>query len=199
MSLNELLALQKKPWCNIEVQDCHVDGTLYCNSFIPPLPGLTGSTGAGSVYFTAVTDTPQNNITGNGGLETLIYDTIVKQVGGNNYTANDGIFTAPISGLYHFDSSVVLTGCTGSNGTNGMVGVYYFLIGLTIRPIYRGSFFNLATGSSSGLCSINGSITQYMTAGQTCQCIINIIDGTSDSVNHFGGTDEFSGFLVTTL
>src|SRR5574337_1252303 len=50
MSLNELLDLKRKPWCDIEVEDLHVDGTLYYNHISPPpvgeiMPFQVGPTG----------------------------------------------------------------------------------------------------------------------------------------------------------
>ena len=35
MSLNELLELKRKPWCDIEVEDLYVDGTLYAKNIVP--------------------------------------------------------------------------------------------------------------------------------------------------------------------
>lgn|SRR5574337_721340 len=196
MSLNELLSLSKKPWCNIEVEDLHVDGTLYCNSFIPPLPGSTGSTGAGSVYFTSVCNTSQNNLTGDGTTGELIYDTIIRQTGGSNYNSTTGVFTAPINGLYQFNTSVLLSGVTGSTGL--MTAEYYYLVGGVVKELFRGNISNLAQ-NNSGEVLLCGSVSQYMSINQTCQPII-IVSGGNKTVNHLNGeTDFFDGYLVSIL
>lgn len=47
MSLNELLDLQRKPWCNIEVEDLYVDGTFHYHGALPNqvAPYIVGPTG----------------------------------------------------------------------------------------------------------------------------------------------------------
>lgn len=68
---------------------------------------------AASVQFQAKLVTPVTNVTGNGAVYQIIFDTAPINIG-SGYNTGTGIFTAPTSGNYLFSSYITITNQSGA-------------------------------------------------------------------------------------
>jgi hypothetical protein len=122
MSLNELLALKRKPWCSLEVEDLYVDGILFYNGVTGPTQfGCTGPTGnIGPTGQTGnVGPTGPSSINGNTGCTGLIGNTGNTGITGlQGNTGNTGI-----TGLQGNTGNTGITGLQGNTGNTGNTGI----------------------------------------------------------------------------
>jgi hypothetical protein len=44
---------------------------------------------------------------------TIVFDSVVEQVGGSNYSTSTGLFTAPVAGIYEFSAQSIANNTTG--------------------------------------------------------------------------------------
>lgn len=111
-----------------------------------------------------------NSVTGDGTTYTPLFDTVDFD-NQSNYNAGTGTFTAPVSGVYNIFATVNVSGVT--------VAMSQFNFGLFINGIsYQlmgGNPFNMAHG---GFFSATGSLSTFMTAGQTAVVHIALSNGT---------------------
>ena len=123
MSLNELLQLKNKPWCNIEVNDLYVDGTLFYSGFTGSGSGSTGPTGkgiTGNIGPTGLGVTGNTGSLGNTGPTGL---GVTGNTGNNGITGNTG-YTGPLgnTGVTGNTGNTGYTGVTGNTGCTGSLG-----------------------------------------------------------------------------
>jgi len=126
------------------------NGNSYAHSF-QSIPSISTST-----YFSAYLSSTQNNVTGDGTAYSIIFDTVTANQG-SAYNASTGVFTAPSTGLYHFDA------CTYFQ-ING-VGTIGFVTALIATSISLQNNLNLPSQQQTG-CNVSGLIS--MSAGDTC-------------------------------
>lgn len=127
------------------------------------------------------------NVTGNGTLYTVIFDTEVFDQG-NNFNLATSTFTAPFSGIYHFDGAVTITGSTASTGGQ-------------VRIVTTGRTFGYEFARAASANDWQGQVSTYanMAAGDTAtlQVISNGEGADTDDVlgnaiafTYFGGKLE---------
>lgn len=157
-------------------------------------PGITRS--AHQPAFTAYLSTNASNVTGDGTQYTVIFDTAITNQG-NNYNVSNGIFTAPVTGLYQFTSTIFWNNVEGSAAT-GMIVAF-----AGSRYSYRGTQFNeLTSTSTTPNCQTISGLIQ-MTASDTMSISV-FVTGTTKSIGLNGAaptagyatTCIFSGYLV---
>jgi hypothetical protein len=131
----------------------------------------------------------------NGGGTTLfasnanfVFDTVSVNTG-NHYSTSTGRFTAPVSGWYHFSTTILTQ--SRSNGDQMEIGIYNSagtLGALAARTIYQSNYTGYG-GYISGSCSC----TFYLSAGDYMR--VQNACGTSVYINS-GPWAFFSGHLV---
>ena len=73
-------------------------------------------------YFHAYLSTNLINFTGDGTNATIVFDTVSTNVG-SGYNNSTGVFTAPVTGLYHFTSNLILENMSAANTSLSFTGV----------------------------------------------------------------------------
>jgi len=143
--------------------------------------------------FAAFKSAASTNVTGDGTVYTVIFDTVYFDQG-SNYNATTGVFTAPITGKYLFTSNVEFINVIAVTQIQlNIAGTF----GLSAFSIMNGS-----TATATGFLILNGSVLVPMTAGQTCSMMTNA-QGTTKTVgvngnggSGGGGITSFTGYLV---
>ena len=137
--------------------------------------------GGASVYFEATRDVTQS--IASGAWTTLAATNQVQDVGGDNFNATTGVFTAPSNGFYQFNASAY-----GSwIATTTVSGIY--IITSTGKTVCNGS--NTQNTSANLYANISCSGSVYLTAGLT---VYPQVYQNSGAAKNFGGS--FDGFLV---
>lgn len=148
------------------------DGQFLGNTAGVPTWKASPAGPAGSVNFVAYKSSATANVTGDGTLYTVIFDSTVSNVGAA-YNTGTGIFTAPNTGLYYFSATVdpttfLVTHTTAQMQLIGSVNQYSFAI---VNP------FNVSNGANNN-CQLSGSIAIPMTAGDTMKVTVTVSGGT---------------------
>lgn len=142
--------------------------------------------------FSANQNTGHNSVTGNNTLYTVVYNQMDFQQGAG-YNNATGIFTAPVTGIYHFEAYAIM-GNFAPNGT-------YLSIQITLSSgtSYIGQISNpLACQETIGNTYKQGvSCTCTLAAGGTAQVQVRGRGLAGDTMNlQADGNSHFSGFLV---
>lgn len=140
--------------------------------------------------FLAFQSTTTSNVTGDGTQYTIIADTEIYDQG-SNYNNTTGVFTAPVSGRYHFCLTVFLTGLGAGHTSAQYRGNYSSL------PYIVGEM-NATAIAVGGNFSYGTSFYVNMVAGDTISCSITVSNSTK-TVGVFGTSNPdtfFSGALV---
>lgn len=164
-------------------QNASFAGTVTVNT------GLVGL--ANTCSFMANVSATQNNVTGDGTVYTVIFDTVDGQLG-TNYNHTTGVFTAPRTGYYFLSFQVTLTNI-GVAHTN-------CALHLTISSPSNVTQDNLNPVPiiSNGSIAFNIANTYFMNSGATAICTVEVDNG-AKTVNVYGqagGGTYFTGFQV---
>jgi hypothetical protein len=122
------------------------------------------------------------NPTSLSGNQTIIWNLVYHNVGGG-YNSSNGLFTAPVSGYYHF----TVWGMTSSN-TSGVVEFQFEKNGSTVQQRPYGN-----AGSNYG--NATGSIIEYLNIGDTMS--IFLTDSTTMYAASGQSYNGFSGFYLS--
>lgn len=137
--------------------------------------------------FNAVLSATQNNVTGDGTIYTVIYDTETTDVNGD-YDNTTGIFTAPVTGKYFLNARNFATGIglQSTGQTNISTTPANYGVG------YQGPAGSAAAG---GNLSLGGGIVVALTAGDTATATMTY-SGSTKTVGALGTACYFMGFLI---
>ncbi len=166
---------------------------LTANSGAPP--SWQSNSAASIAAFFAVLSVSDTTATGGGTLYLLGSGhvlTIIAQNGSG--LATNGIFTAPIAGMYHFSAAIYVSGITSAMTT----GSFYFLIN-NANVAYGQIISPFAVSDAAGVAVVNISSEFFLGAAGTVQVACQI-SGATDVATIVGGgvgsSTQFSGFLV---
>lgn len=141
-------------------------------------------------FFARVSGTP-TDVTGDGTAYTVIFDVETFDQG-SNYNTGTGIFTAPVTGRYFFQSCVglqgILVGHTQTNLTISNIGVQDYIV-------RAGAIFSIL--SADGINTIMNQAVIPLTAAETVSVIVTVSNGTK-VVDVYGQNNSswFSGALL---
>lgn len=145
--------------------------------------------------FSATLTTTATNQTGGGGFATLIFDNEIFDQGAD-YNNGTGVFTAPVTGRYHF-SAAVFCGNIGAGHNFGQIK-----LNTSNRNYSNGNYqmANVRAGSIvTNAAILNLSAYADMDAGDTA-FISCAVAGSTVTISFIGGTTEngtyFGGMLV---
>lgn len=165
----------------------------------------TGKLGTGapppveSVAFYAKLLTNVPNVTGDSTIYPVAFDTLLFNVGGG-YNIGTNVFTAPVTGYYQFNASLLFTLLTPA-----MISwVLQFETPLSALPGFRFSEFESVIPASNTYqdITLSGSWMTFMNATETMNCVVQIIGGAR--VVRFEGSgagndvSSWSGILIGT-
>ena len=139
-------------------------GGIYTNSSQP-------------AFFAYLTNTI-SDVTGDGTLYTVVFDTVSQQ--GSGYDVTTGIFTAPSTGYYMFTYALLFTGVTAAQNTNFSGFLYN-----TNIATYPANVLNTTASTIADEISSTASIGHFMIAGDT-MAINAQINGTGKIVSLSG-------------
>lgn len=165
---------------------------------LPVIIDSNGQLGTGFVQpslpaFSAYVSADQNNVTGDGTAYTVIFDTELADYT-NSYNNATGVFTAPLSGLYSFQTTV------GFSTTN--VNYSGTLILITTPHNYEIAVYGTPGGIStvSDPQQMKGALTVLLTAGDTVSIQLTLTRTSSlKTIDVLAGAPlltVFSGFYV---
>ncbi len=141
-------------------------------------------------FFSYVSST-QSSVTGDGTLYNVIFDTTTKNVGAS-YDTTTGVFTAPVTGLYFFNTCITVTGL--STQTN------FTILFHTVAVDYFGANINPAGINGGGVLAINSSLGPIPLSSSEAIVMQVSISGGAKTVNVFGVGGPFftyfSGYLI---
>lgn len=141
--------------------------------------------------FLAYLNAVQSNVTGDGTVYTVPFNTEVFDRAGN-FASNT--FTAPVTGIYQFHVTVTATNIVVGN-TDMIVNLVTTGRTFQLSSISAGKTFETQSGSNTLL--VNGGIITAMNAGDTATVTMTIFGGTK-TVGVFSGINltNFSGCLL---
>jgi len=142
-------------------------------------------------FLATLNSSTSNNVTGDGTTYTIVFaNTTFDQ--GSNFNTGTGVFTAPITGKYMFNTNVVLANVVAQ--TTGQCQIV--TTGQTFEGQYNNPSLDYAPGN---FFSMQNTVFATMTAGDTAKINI-ILSGSTKTVGVLGGAGgtytRFSGFLV---
>lgn len=137
--------------------------------------------------FHAYLSSTQSNATGDGTIVTLIFDTVVSNIGSNYNNAN-GKFTAPVTGIYLFNCVAFFTGIGSETTAQTRIN--------TTPVILNGGYQSPGTAAAGGNLSLQCTLIKSLTAGDTAEGEA-IITGGSKTVSILGTEScYFMGYLL---
>lgn len=163
------------------------NGTSLVNYAGPQLSSGGVMTNTTQPAFFAYLTTGVSNVTGDGTAYQIIYDTEFFDRG-NNFNSTTGVFTAPVTGIYQFNVTVLAQNASALMST-----------GLSLLTTSQNYNMNNNGVAVVGNNALNVSLTVPMTATDTAVVRI-IFSGSTKTVNVYGAGGDprttFSGFLV---
>jgi C1q domain len=147
---------------------------------------------AASASFNAYLSTTQSNVTGDGTVYQPIFNTTLFNRG-TVYNTSTGVFTAPATGIYQFQTAVNTTSQGGGAGFPNNTGLLVTTSNSYVIPE------SSATNGTN--LFFTGSVTVPMSSGDTAYITVSILGGTpSKTIGVVGSTSNFvtyfSGFQV---
>ncbi len=177
-------------------QDTSLDEAVAMSSKAPKAsPVFTGNvTLSGNVVnttlpgFFALKSAATPNTTGTGTEHTVICNTETYDQAAN-YDNSTGIFTAPVTGKYHFDMGIYLNGCT-------IATTFNLILHTSLRTYYVAFESRVASALDKGLY---GSVLANMNATDIAYFTVSVSGEAADTVDVYGAASAytfFSGYLV---
>lgn len=151
-------------------------------------PTWQAAGGSSFVGFQAYLAGNAANVTGDGTIYTIPWDTESYDVG-NNFNSGTGVFTAPTTGRYKFDIIVSFT--PGAGQTQGFVTL------VTTATSFQTYCIQPNNIAGNGFVTIPSSVQCQMTAGDTAHVDLRILGGAKD-VTVFSplSLGSFSGYFL---
>lgn len=147
------------------------DGTSLVTSSAAKIDSSNRTTNTAQPCFNASLSSTQNDVTGDGTVYTIIYNTVAFDQN-SNYNSGTGVFTAPLTGLYLFCFNVGLTGLTSSH-TSGRLNLLW---NADRVDCISGNFWTKANPVTN--FTIQGRVMLYLTASDTIQVQVLVTNGT---------------------
>jgi hypothetical protein len=167
------------------------DGTSLVTSSTAKIDSSNRYTNTSQPAFLAYLTTSVNDVTGDATVYQIIFDTESFDIG-NNFNLSTSVFTAPVTGIYHFDFGVLLGGGT-------VMSLVFLRITTTALTFQRSISTN---GGTTGSASGTQTILCQMSANDTATFSVAATDtgGKVDDVNGISGgliRTWAAGWLVT--
>ena len=169
------------------------NGTSLVNYAGPQIDSSGRYTNSTQPAFLAYASSADNNVTGDGTAFVIGSGNALTIVAnrGSNFTAQ-GVFTAPVTGLYQFNSSI-------RTNNQGVAATSFIIQIVTSNGVYSSPILNpssLPEPSSNSIC-LNLSILADMDVNDTATLRITI-SGTTKTIGVAGSNRDtmFSGYLV---
>ena len=156
-------------------------------------PTWQANAGVTTCIFSAYNSSTDSNVTGDGTLYTVIFDTELVD-SASAYNNATGIFTAPTTGNYMFSTSLRIDGLLSGHTEGGG----FFTGSARDNRFYVG---NLGAFAASGVIDFSGSFIIPMTAGDTMSVqfyaanatkVVDVVGNASPNI-----WTIFSGYLIT--
>ena len=149
---------------------------------------ITGTT----ISFSAYLSTTQSNVTGDGTIVPVIFDTALVNYGGG-YNTSTGVFTAPFPGNYQFNYIIFYGNTSVSTAIiNAFQGNNFNVRADQIE--FASTFSNAYASSGSMIFTMAAGDTMFMTAAAFGGTKTASIDGGAPT--SYATTCMFSGFLI---
>lgn len=145
-----------------------------------------GSAVGNSAFLARVSQTI-TNVTGAGTAYDVVFDDTIFDVN-SDFNTGTGVFTAPITGIYQFNSSIYFSGIGAATGFR-----------IRLRTTSRNYIVISNVNPTAAEQSLDISTLADMNAADTAYIEVVASGEGADTIDIFGGTSQqssFSGFLI---
>ena len=147
-----------------------------------------GSGFSASPIFLAQLSTTQDNVTGEGTSYTIVYDSIIENIG-SAYNSSTGEFTAPYTGLYSFTICTTFYQIMSGNTFGSIV-----LSGTGIsRKLWDGNPYNVS--DADGTVGTSGTTIINLTSGDTVKTVITVSNNATKNIAVYGDLFQATSFM----
>jgi hypothetical protein len=156
-------------------------------------PTWKAAGGGTTALFSAYLSANATNVTGDGTVYIIPFDTAVVNLG-SAYNPSTGVFTAPVTGNYMFTATINIGGMTIAD-TSGIFSFDGSGSATRESRYFRANFGAIADG---GQISASGSYLTPMTAGDTMSVYV-FVAGSTKTVSVVGTSvayTTFAGYLI---